>query len=206
MSAEIASVIVALGEMALRFGRVNRITYHEDGRTPESDTDHTVMLTLVACALADRWYPDIPTGEIAELAACHDVPEVYAGDTPTLRALSADAKQAKKDREEASIERLHGEFGTALPWLTRTIRAYETKTSRAARLVWLIDKLLPKITHILNAVACPREQGVTREELTARYALQRDELMVHGYDFPEVMALRDALVDQVLAAFPTGDN
>jgi len=86
--------VVRLGQLALAFGRVNRITRHEDGTTPESDTDHTVMLGLIACALAERWYPHLDRGLVAQYALVHDLVEVYAGDTPTLAIDAAGAAAA----------------------------------------------------------------------------------------------------------------
>jgi hypothetical protein len=38
--------ILELGKLALLFGRTDRTTYHDDQETAESDTDHTVMLSL----------------------------------------------------------------------------------------------------------------------------------------------------------------
>ncbi len=54
MKADDVDAVVDLGRMALAFGRIDRITFYEDGGTPESDSDHTVMLGLVACAFAAR--------------------------------------------------------------------------------------------------------------------------------------------------------
>ena len=41
-----------LARISLAFGRVDRATRHEDGLRPETDTDHTVMLGLIACEFA----------------------------------------------------------------------------------------------------------------------------------------------------------
>ncbi len=45
----LADSMVGLARLSLTFGQDNRITYHPDGKTPESDTDHTVMLGIIAC-------------------------------------------------------------------------------------------------------------------------------------------------------------
>lgn len=63
-----AAAVVELGRLALQFGRVNRITYHPDGHRPETDTDHTVMLGLIACAFAASHMPDLDRGVIAAYA------------------------------------------------------------------------------------------------------------------------------------------
>lgn len=195
--AALPDAVVGLGALSLAFARVNRITYHPDGTTPESDTDHTVMLGLIACALADRWYPALNKGQIAQYALVHDLVEVYAGDMPTLRALSADAKAEKRAREHAAYQRIQREF-TQLPWLAWTISCYEDLATPEARFVKALDKLLPKITHLLNGAATIRAQGVTRDELAARYEQQIDEIYAYAEGFNELFDLRAALVGMVL--------
>jgi hypothetical protein len=55
----LADHLAGLARLALQFGLVDRTAcYHADRRTRESDTDHTVMLTWIAPALADLLYPD----------------------------------------------------------------------------------------------------------------------------------------------------
>lgn len=192
----LAESVIALGQLSLAFGRVDRITYHEDGTTLESDTDHTVMLGLVACAFAAR-YPvmDLDLGLVAQFALVHDVVEVYAGDTPTLRINDAQ-RLSKAEREEAALARIRREF-TALPWLASMIARYEERTEPEARYVKALDKLLPKITHILNGGKTLRDQGFTVAELQARYDQQLDELLVYAADFPALFHLRILLLDHV---------
>ncbi len=192
----LAETVIALGRLSLDFGRVDRITYHPDGETLESDTDHTVMLGLVACAFAAR-FPvlNLDLGLVAQFALVHDVVEVYAGDTPTLR-INDDQRASKAEREEAALARIRDEF-TALPWLAAMIGRYEERTEAEARYVKALDKLLPKITHILNGGKTLRDQGFTPDELRARYDQQMDELLVYAADFPALFHLRILLLDHV---------
>jgi putative hydrolase of HD superfamily len=194
-----ADAMVDLGRLALDFGRVDRITYHPDGLTPESDTDHTVMLGLIACALADRHFPDLNVGLVAQYALVHDLVEVYAGDTPTLRMPTADAKAEKQQREHEAYQRICDRFVKTLPWLPILIGGYEARVTPEARFVKALDKLLPKITHLLNGAVTIRKQGMSRAELATRYETQIAELEVYAADFPELFELRAVLVDRVLA-------
>ncbi len=198
--------VIAAGRLALDFGRVDRITYHPDGMTPESDTDHTVMLGLVACAIAQRHFPDLNVGLIAQYALVHDVPEVYAGDTPTLQMPTADAKAEKQRREGQAQERITEEFADSLPWLPSRIAYYEARLDREARFVKALDKLLPKITHLCNGAVTIRQQGMSTAELAVRYETQIGELEAYAADFPELFELRAALVDRVLAVMADQDR
>lgn len=193
MTAELPGDVIALGELALAFGRVPRITYHPDGTTPESDTDHTVMLSLIACSLAGRLGLDV--GEVAQLALIHDLVEVYAGDTATLRQPSAQDTAAKRRREHESFERIRARFGQAFPWLVEALQRYERQDSREARFVRGLDKCIVKITHLLNGCVTVRAQGMTPAELRRRYAHQRSVEMVYAADLPLVLELHAALAD-----------
>lgn len=55
---EMIKKTLALGKLIYAFARIERAVIHEDGVTHESDTDHTVMLGIVACAFADVVRPD----------------------------------------------------------------------------------------------------------------------------------------------------
>lgn len=191
--------MVALGGLALDFGRVDRITYHPDGKTPESDTDHTVMLGLVACAIADQHFPHLNVGLIAQYALVHDLVEVYAGDTPTLHIPSADAKAAKQEREHAAFQRIQQKFVKTLPWLPILIGSYESLVSREARFVKVLDKFLPKVTHLLNGAVTIREQGMSAEQLRHRLTVQRSELDAYADAFPDIWEIWDVLVADFLA-------
>lgn len=199
--------VVRLGKVALDFGRVERITRHPDQGEPfpvpgplETDTTHTVMLGLVACGLAERLYPTrLNIGRVAQYALVHDLVEVYAGDTNTLRMPTPASTAEKKAREEAAEVRLIEEFGVAFPWVTGHLSAYHDQVNREARFVRAVDKILPKITHLLNAARTIQEHGVTAEELRARYAAQGLEVARYAGEWPELLELRWAMVDRVVA-------
>jgi len=193
-----ASGLVDLGRLCLDFGRVDRATFHPDGCTPESDTDHTVMLGLIACSFAELYLDHLDVGLVAQYALVHDLVEVYAGDTPTLRKQSDDEKRAKAEREHAAYWHIAAQFGVVVPWVPGMIAEYEAQRSPEARYVKALDKLLPKITHILNDAATIRVQGVTEEELHERYEIQFSEMMKYAADFPAVFQLRDILIEQVM--------
>src|SRR6266550_2347186 len=110
---------LALARLSLRFSRVDRLTRHEDGVRLETDSDHTIMLSLIACSLASKYLPHLNTGLLAQLSLVHDLPEAYAVDTPTLR-ITAEEREAKHERELAAIDRIWNEFWRT-PWLSFNI-------------------------------------------------------------------------------------
>lgn len=146
---KITKKTVELGQLSLLFARTNRITLHEDGVTPESDTDHTVMLGLCACAIASSYAPHLNLGKIAQFALVHDLVEAYAGDTSTID-ISDELRKKKDEKEHEAFLRIKSEFEGVFPWIHTTIEEYETLASEEAKFIKTLDKCMPKITHLLN--------------------------------------------------------
>ncbi len=194
--------IVSLGQLLLKFARTNRATYHEDGITPESDTDHTIMLAVIACACAEKFAPSLNRGKIAELALVHDLVEVYAKDTPTLRPLDKKGAQDKKLREEKAFKKIEDQFGTIFPWVTQAIHEYESLASPEARFIKAIDKIMPKVTSILNKGATERKAGFSEsDELQKMYTNQQRQIAEWVSDWPEIVNIYEALANEALTPF-----
>ncbi len=196
--ADLTDAIVRLGKLTLRFSSIDRATYWEDGVTRESDTDHTVMLGLIACAYASAHAPHLDVGKVAQFSLVHDLVEAYAGDTPTARALSSDEKAGKDAREHEAMERIRREFDTQLPWLGETLESYERLDTPEACFVKAIDKVLPKITHLLNRGKMLEDMGIGKEELESIHDAQHRTIgESYGKDQQEALMLYRSLSDLV---------
>lgn len=186
-----AQVLLDLAGLCLKFARVERITRHEDGRRPETDSDHTVMLAVLACAYAARCAPQLDRGKIAQFSVVHDLVEAHSGDVPSLE-MSAATREAKERAERASLGRIRAETA-ALPWVAATIAEYESLVSEEARFVKIVDKVLPKLTHLLNDGAALREYGFDAAQTHASHLRQRQTLAAE-YPQKEALALYDLVV------------
>ncbi|MFA7309079.1 MAG: HD domain-containing protein [Patescibacteria group bacterium] len=191
--------VLALGQLALQFGRVNRITRHEDGVTPESDTDHTVMMGLVACSYASSFAPHLDLGKVSQFALVHDLVEAYAGDTASIGGkLSQEKRSLKEHKEREALERLEKEFSGSFPWLIDMIKQYEALSCPEARFIKAIDKVMPKITNILSGCVVVKQE-VSVEEFEERLTKQRiDMYSTYAKDQPEAMDLFDSLTAKML--------
>lgn len=188
-----------VGRLALTFARVNRITKHEDGERFESDTDHTVMLSLVACAFAARYLPQLDCGRIAQYALIHDLVEAYAGDTPTFGGISEEERREKEYREKEALNRLHHEFDDEFPWITEMIEAYESMQEPEARYVKSVDKIMPKITHALNGGVVIKQMGHTFEDVARLSQTQMETLKAsYAHDFETFLDLWVRLNERLL--------
>jgi putative hydrolase of HD superfamily len=195
--------LLELASLCLSFGSVNRLTCHQDGETPESDSTHTVMLGIIACELAEEFYPSLDRGVIAQLALIHDIHEATAGDTQTLR-ISADEQQSKQEREWTHIRNLIHKFSSC-SWLTGALTAYHSQVIPEARFLRAVDKNLPKLTHLLNDLAVLRRMGITKEEFKQRMIIrQSEELADYAGDFDKILELHRLLADEIYSKLPVG--
>ncbi|MDB5189650.1 MAG: hypothetical protein JWL82_607 [Parcubacteria group bacterium] len=190
--------IVELGNLILAFGLVERATHYPDSEQRETDTTHTVMLGVTACAFAAQFTPELDRGKIAEFALVHDLVEAYAGDTVSFGKLGEDA--GKKEREAAALVRIQNEYDAVFPWITETIEAYESLSSPEARYVKVFDKVLPKIVHILNKGKTVRFLGHDQNSMHEFHIQQLNAISrSYGHDQEEVMELL-AQINEIAAA------
>jgi 5'-deoxynucleotidase YfbR-like HD superfamily hydrolase len=152
--------LLPLADLAMRLGAVNRATLYPDGVTAESDTDHTVMLALMACAAASA-HPELrlDIGLVCQFAVVHDLPEAWAGDTDSFFTAATGHAPGKAEREAAAIKRIEKDC-TDWPWLADMIRRYERQKEPEARFVRYMDKVCPPLTNTLNGGAAIRARGV----------------------------------------------
>lgn len=195
---------VDLARMLMSFGLIMRATHHEDGVTKESDTTHTVMLAVMACAFARDHAPHLDIGKIAQFALVHDLVEVYAGDTNTF---AKDVSHADKDKkEQEALGRIKKEFNDTYPWIGDTIEEYEQLTLPEARYVKVFDKILPKLGHLVNGGVTVSELGHNSDSLRTFLTTQLEKIeMTYGADQNEVMRLYKVFNDE-LQAFIDGKN
>jgi 5'-deoxynucleotidase YfbR-like HD superfamily hydrolase len=202
----LADAVVRLGDTAMRFGQVYRTTCPHANGEPESNTDHTVMLGLVACALAHEWnhgvwaaqriargFPELDIGQVAQDSLVHDLPEVKVGDTPTLR-ITDEAYAAKSAREHAAAVELANEFA-ALPWVGRTLLTYERQITASSRFVRAVDKYLTRIVNILRRCANLRAVDMDRAELVHVAGVTQRRIEAYAGEFTGLLQLGEELID-----------
>jgi putative hydrolase of HD superfamily len=189
--------LVAIGKLVFDFAKVYRVTYHDDGHTPESDTDHTVMLSVVACSLAEAFYKEeLDRGLVAQFAIVHDLVEVYAGDVNSF-GLTKEGKVEKEHREKRALYMIEDAFVNVYPWIPRTIREYERLDTKEARFVKSVDKMMAKITHILNKGKAYKEKRISKEEVERELAKQIETMQTtYTKEFPVIVSLMKVLVEE----------
>lgn len=184
--------LTRLALLVLDFSRVERVTLHPDGKRPETDAEHTLMLIYVACSLATlhpEWGLDV--GKLAQLAAVHDLPEVHVGDTNSYgfsagTEAAREARAAKKDREAGALQRLLVEH-VGNPWLCASLIEYEAQLSPEARLLRYLDKVLPRVLNALNGCVVVKQwEGETLDTYREKNRRQMAELSAEYPEWPDI--------------------
>lgn len=191
--------LIEVARLSLKFAKVNRVTLHEDGVRPESDTDHTVMLSIAACALADALYKDrLDVGKIAQFAIVHDLVEAHVGDVNTIN-ISNESRAEKERREQESLRLIERDFSSVFPWIHTMTASYERRDTPEARFIKTLDKALPKITNTLNKGAALRKLGTSYEEIKRHFRTQTDNYRgKYGEEFPELLDILEELMQNML--------
>lgn len=188
-----------LAKLSLAFAKVNRVTHHEDGERNESDTDHTFMLSLIACSFADTFYKDkLDIGLVSQFALVHDLVEVYAGDTNSFVNVSEESRKEKEERERKSLEKIKDQFGKDFPWIHTKIEEYESQNSKEARFVKFVDKILPELSHVLSGFSYINNSGLGKDYffnfLDKKIASLEEK---YASDFPEIFSLYVLEIEKV---------
>lgn len=195
---EVFVALKELGGLLIDFSKVYRTIYLDTDKTPESDTDHTVMLSIMACVIASKFHPEYDLGKVAQYALVHDLVEVYAGDVNTIDFHTVD-QAAKTKAEEEAVQKIKTKFGAHFPWLHETIETYEKLADPEARFVKTLDKAMPAVTHQYSNNMLVNE-AFDNPESFERSVKDRDAHMKATFaaDQEIALAFRHALLEETL--------
>lgn len=198
MNEKIYNKVLELASLCLDYGMIFRKTCHQDGKTLESDTTHTVMLGVIGNAISNKFYPDMDHGLVSQFALIHDFVEVYAGDTPTLHITHDTFFQEKEEREKLAYEKIKNEFHDIFPWISETIDKYEKLDTKEARFIKTLDKILPKLTVVLNNGTSDILKTIKKTEAQKTFDRQRVMVEEKACDMNEIIDLWKYFVDKEL--------
>lgn len=114
----------------------------------ENDSERSYQLAMVSWYLATTESKKLDTEKILKYSLVHDLPEIYAGDTP-LYTSDDESLNSKKDRKINAIEKIKKEF-LNFPDLHKWIEKYEEQEDNESKFVYAVDKLLPLLSIFLD--------------------------------------------------------
>ncbi|OZG71193.1 phosphohydrolase [Hahella sp. CCB-MM4] len=156
--------IAALSEFLLQLDAlksVNRRTYINGGERVENSAEHSWHLAMACWAFAEYLQDDFDVLKLIKLALIHDLGEIGAGDTFLYSADRGDAHV----EERKCVEELASDPGNPLGMLVDLWDEQENGTSKEARLLKVIDRLLPFLHNISSEGRAWRDNGICKSQV-----------------------------------------
>lgn len=154
----------------------------------ENDVEHSWSVAFLACSLAPEIDKKLDVGKIAQFAIVHDLIEVFSGDTSPWHGDSV--RNSKEEREAQAIQHIEQRF-TRFPWISQTIKAYESRASNEAKFVWAVDKVIILLLRYIDKGRYYVENDVTKQLFDERLAGHRKKAHAH----PKVGAYYEQLLE-----------
>lgn len=152
-------------ELTQEFKAVRRkVLLAKEGRE-ENDAEHSFQLALLAWYIISSKKLELDANICMRYALVHDLPETYAGDTPSeVHKKYSEARSKKHEREERAMQKLMYEF-PEFPDMHDLIRAYELKEDEESKFVYALDKILPLMNIYLDKGHSWKIHGITMEDI-----------------------------------------
>lgn len=147
---------------------VVRQTPISDNSRKENDAEHAWHMALYTLFLSEYANEEIDKLRTLSMVICHDLVEVYAGDTYAYDEKSKESQDAREaEAAEKLIALLPEDQGEWLRGLWDEFEAYETPESKFAH---AMDNIQPAmLNHATNGVSW-KEHGIHLEQILKRNA------------------------------------
>ncbi|MCL0065342.1 HD domain-containing protein [Dehalococcoidia bacterium] len=154
---------------------INRRTYINGGERVENSAEHSWHLAMACWSISKSFQLDLSEEKLIKLALVHDLAEIDAGDT----FLYSSERNAAHTAERRCVKRLENHEGNAISNLSELWEEQETGSSIEAKLLKVVDRLLPFLHNISSKGKTWQELGIKRSQVVKAH-----EFIAN--DFPEI--------------------
>lgn len=140
---------------------VERKTYISSGERLENSAEHSWHLAMACWNFADYFELEVSVEKLIKLALIHDLGEIDAGDTFLYDSNRAAAHAA----ERQCVSRLTSLPGNAIGELNPLWEEQEAGASAEARVVKVVDRLLPFLLNIHNQGKTWKTMNIKRSQV-----------------------------------------
>lgn len=140
---------------------VNRRTYINGGERVENSAEHSWHLAMACWAFSKLLQDDFDVLKLIQLALVHDLGEIDAGDTFLYSPERSDAHI----KERKCVERLASHIGNPISNLIELWEEQELGESKEARLLKVLDRLLPFLHNITSEGKAWRDNDVSQSQV-----------------------------------------
>ncbi|WP_264480700.1 HD domain-containing protein [Psychrobacter sp. I-STPA6b] len=145
---------------------IERRSYITGGTRLENSAEHSWHLAMASWAIATYFNLPINHERLLKMALVHDLGEIDAGDTFLYAPQRSEAHLA----ERQGVMRLQNHSGHGISDLVEIWDAQESGVSAEAKLVKVVDRLLPFLLNISTQGRTWQDLGVTRTQVAGAHA------------------------------------
>lgn len=140
---------------------VNRRTFINGGERVENSAEHSWHLAIACWAFAEILEDDFDLLKLIQLALVHDLGEIDAGDTFLYGAARGSAHIGERE----CVKRLAAYPGNSISTLVETWEEQEAGVTKEAKLLKVIDRLLPFLHNMTSEGRAWRNNGITKSQV-----------------------------------------
>jgi putative hydrolase of HD superfamily len=137
---------------------VNRRTYISGGERVENSAEHSWHLAMACWAFSEFLQDDFDVLKLIQLALLHDLGEIEAGDT----FLYSDNRSSAHVEERKCVEKIASHPGNSIGNLVELWEEQENGQSKEAKLLKVIDRLLPFLHNMASEGRAWRDNGIQK--------------------------------------------
>lgn len=163
---------------------VNRKSYIKGGERVENSAEHSWHLAMACWAFAEELQQDFDVLRLIKLALVHDIGEIDAGDTFLYSENRGDAHIA----ERQCVERIAAHPGNPIQNFVELWDEQEVGQSKEAKLLKVIDRLLPFLHNITSEGRAWRDHNIHKDQVLKMHQFVQ-------YESPEIHAWVTAKVE-----------
>lgn len=157
---------------------VNRRTYINGGERVENSAEHSWHLAMASWAFAELLQDDYDVQKLIKLALLHDLGEIGAGDT----FLYSSNRDNAHVEERKSVKQIASHTGNPIEDIVDLWEEQEAGESKEARLLKVIDRLLPFLHNITSEGRAWQENGVDKSQVLKMHQfIESENPEVYGW-------------------------
>lgn len=140
---------------------VNRRTYINGGERVENSAEHSWHLAMACWAFAEQQKNDLDVLKLIKLALIHDIGEIEAGDT----FLYSKNRSTAHVKERKCIQKIALHSGNSIEDLVDLWDEQEIGESKEAKLLKVVDRLLPFLHNISSEGRAWKDNGIQKSQV-----------------------------------------
>ena len=157
---------------------VNRRTYINGGERVENSAEHSWHLAMACWAFAEMLQNEYDVPKLIKLALLHDLGEIGAGDT----FLYSSKRDSAHIEERECVEQIASHPGNKIAGIMDLWEEQETGESKEAKLLKVIDRLLPFLHNITSEGRAWKDNGIHKSQVIKMHEfIEAESAEIYGW-------------------------